>query len=52
MVRAAGWPEPGRLFGSKKIDGIYPTGDVTPDMLKEIEAERKTAHDAQLELNI
>lgn len=34
------------------FDGIYPTGDVTPEMLKEIEEERKVAHDAQLELDI
>lgn len=39
-------------FCAACFDGIYPTGDVTPDVLKEIEAERKTAHDAQLELNI
>lgn len=32
------------------FDGIYPTGDVTSEMLREIEAERKTAHDAQLPL--
>jgi len=39
-------------FCAACFDGVYPTGDVTAEMLKEIEAERKTAHDAQLELNI
>ncbi len=39
-------------FCAACFDGVYPTGDVTPDILKEIEAERKTAHGAQLELNI
>jgi amidophosphoribosyltransferase len=34
------------------FDGIYPTGDVTPDILKEIEEERQDAHDRQLELNV
>jgi amidophosphoribosyltransferase len=47
-------------LGNKKIsrfcaacfDGIYPTGDVTPELLKRIEDERQTVHDRQLELNI
>jgi len=47
-------------LGNKKLthfcaacfDGIYPTGDVTPDLLKRIEDERQTLHDLQLELNL
>jgi amidophosphoribosyltransferase len=46
--------------GNKKLtefcgacfSGIYPTGDVTPEVLEEIEADRRTVHDSQLELNI
>jgi hypothetical protein len=34
------------------FDGIYPTGDITPDLLEDIEADRKLAHDGQLELDI
>jgi len=34
------------------FDGIYPTGDVTPEILKEIEEERHDAQDRQMELNI
>jgi amidophosphoribosyltransferase len=34
------------------FDGIYPTGDVTPEVLKEIEDERNLAHGGQLELDI
>ncbi|MFP4082063.1 MAG: amidophosphoribosyltransferase [Candidatus Aminicenantes bacterium] len=34
------------------FDGVYPTGDVTPELLKEIEKERKLAQDRQLELEI
>jgi amidophosphoribosyltransferase len=32
------------------FDGIYPTGDVTPEILKEIEKERKLIQESQLEL--
>lgn len=47
-------------LGNKKIqsfcgacfDGIYPTGDVTPEILREIEEERMLAQENQLELNI
>lgn len=34
------------------FDGAYPTGDVTPELLEGIEAERKANQDRQLELNI
>lgn len=47
-------------LGNKKLndfcgacfDGVYPTGDVTPEILKAIEKERKHVHDSQMELNI
>jgi amidophosphoribosyltransferase len=39
-------------FCAACFDGIYPTGDVTPELLKEIEKERSLAHDGQMELNI
>jgi amidophosphoribosyltransferase len=39
-------------FCAACFDGIYPTGDVTPEILKEIEIDRKLAHEGQLELNI
>jgi len=46
--------------GNKKLthfcgacfDGVYPTGDVTPEILKSIEEARKLARENQLELNI
>ncbi len=34
------------------FSGIYPTGDVTPEILKSIEKNRKTAKENQLELNL
>jgi amidophosphoribosyltransferase len=34
------------------FDGVYPTGDVTPQMLKRIDSERKNLQKEQLELNI
>ena len=47
-------------LGDKKLtdfcgacfDGVYPTGDVTPEILKAIEKERKLAQERQLELEI
>jgi amidophosphoribosyltransferase len=39
-------------FCAACFDGIYPTGDVTPEILKDIEKERKIAQERQLELNI
>jgi amidophosphoribosyltransferase len=41
-----------RNFCAACFNGIYPTGDITPDLLEDIEAERKLAQDSQLELNI
>lgn len=34
------------------FNGIYPTGDVTPELLKSIEKDRKTAKENQLELDL
>lgn len=47
-------------LGNKKLkefcgacfDGLYPTGDVTPEILETIEKERKLAQERQLELEI
>jgi len=39
-------------FCSACFDGVYPTGDVTPEVLNEIEEERRDAQDRQMELNI
>jgi amidophosphoribosyltransferase len=39
-------------FCAACFDGDYITGDVTPEMLKEIERERTAAKERQLELNI
>ena len=47
-------------MGNKKLEnfcgacfnGIYPTGDVTPELLKSIEKDRKTAKENQLELDL
>ena len=47
-------------LGNKKLkdfcgacfDGVYPTGDITPEILKTIERERKLVQEKQLELNI
>jgi amidophosphoribosyltransferase len=41
-----------KSFCAACFDGIYPTGDITPDLLEDIEADRKSAHDGQLELDI
>jgi amidophosphoribosyltransferase len=47
-------------LGNKKLhnfcnacfSGVYPTGDVTPELLEQIEAERRIVKDNQLELNL
>jgi amidophosphoribosyltransferase len=39
-------------FCAACFDGVYPTGDVSAELLNEIEAERAHARDDQLELNI
>jgi amidophosphoribosyltransferase len=39
-------------FCSACFNGIYPTGDVTPEVLQEIEEERIGAQNEQMELNI
>jgi len=39
-------------FCAACFDGIYPTGDITPDLLADIESDRKLHQDSQLELNI
>jgi amidophosphoribosyltransferase len=39
-------------FCAACFDGIYPTGDITPELLEDIEADRKLVQDGQLELNI
>ena len=41
-----------KQFCAACFDGDYITGDVTPEMLKEIERERMAAKERQLELNI
>jgi amidophosphoribosyltransferase len=41
-----------KQFCAACFDGNYVTGDVTPEMLKKIEKERKDAQESQLELNI
>jgi amidophosphoribosyltransferase len=39
-------------FCAACFDGLYPTSDVTPEVLKQIEEERRNAQDRQMELNI
>ncbi|MBE3109082.1 MAG: amidophosphoribosyltransferase [Acidobacteria bacterium] len=39
-------------FCAACFDAIYPTGDITPDLLEDIEADRKLHQDGQLELDI
>jgi len=39
-------------FCAACFDGIYPTGDITPELLADIEADRKLVQDGQLELPI
>ncbi len=39
-------------FCAACFDGVYPTGDISPELLNEIESERAHARDDQLELNI
>ena len=41
-----------KSFCAACFDGIYPTGDVTPKILKKIEKERKTVQESQLELDL
>ncbi len=41
-----------KSFCAACFDGIYPTGDITPELLEDIESDRKQEQDAQLELNI
>ena len=41
-----------RNFCAACFDGIYPTGDITPELLEDIEAERKLVQENQLELNL
>ena len=41
-----------KSFCAACFDGIYPTGDVTPKILKKIEKERKIAQESQLELDL
>ena len=44
-------PNLGR-FCAACFDGVYITGDVTPEMLKTIEDERRSLKTGQMELNI
>jgi amidophosphoribosyltransferase len=39
-------------FCAACFDGVYPTGDISAELLNEIENERAHARDNQLELNI
>jgi amidophosphoribosyltransferase len=39
-------------FCSACFSGVYPTGDVTQELLEKIESERKIIQDNQLELNL
>jgi len=41
-----------RYFCAACFDGNYPTGDITSDILKTIEEERKSVQESQLELDI
>lgn len=41
-----------KSFCGACFDGLYPTGDVTPEILRDIEKERKHIREGQLELNI
>ena len=41
-----------KKFCGACFSGFYPTGDVTPELLKSIEKDRKTAKENQLELNL
>ena len=41
-----------RNFCAACFDGVYPTGDITPELLEDIEEDRKHAQEHQLELNI
>ena len=51
LKKAVQLENPGlKNFCAACFDGVYPTGDITPDLLADIEEERKLAQDAQLEL--
>ncbi len=39
-------------FCAACFDGVYPTGDITPEILDKIEEDRRHAHDCQLKLEI
>jgi len=39
-------------FCSACFSGVYPTGDVTPEILEEIESDRRIVQDNQLELDL
>jgi len=41
-----------RHFCAACFDGIYPTGDVTPETLREIEEERRGVQTGQMELDV
>jgi amidophosphoribosyltransferase len=41
-----------REFCAACFDGVYPTGDISAELLNEIEKERAQPRDDQLELNI
>jgi len=53
-LKKAVWMENQKLnhFCAACFDGIYPTGDITREILKAIEKERKVIQEGQLELNI
>jgi len=41
-----------KQFCAACFDGVYPTGDVSPEILKEIEESRTPVRENQLELNL
>lgn len=53
-LKKAVWMENPKLehFCAACFDGIYPTGDITDDLLEDIEADRKLILDRQLELDL
>lgn len=53
LKRAVRMENPGlKSFCAACFDGCYPTGDVTPEILRTIEEERRLVQESQLELNI